>query len=183
MSYKKPMQPIGSSVDIGWSDGKPREVTKDTQEYLSSAGGARVGESQISGRAPRPRSKNAPKPALTVNYQDVARNETDNVNLEQATLEDLLLQNAEAVKQFEYLEKSLVSFRDTVGTQASQLRQPASVVRQSAAMIDLQDTHAKTDDADPVSKKKAKGVKAKALAENEALMLQGAPTTFPGVPN
>ena len=140
-----------------------------------------MGQSQISGRAPRPRSKNAPKPALTVNYQGTARNETDNVDLEQATLEDLLLQNAEAVKQFEYLEKSLVSFRDTVGTQASQLRQPASVVRQSTAMIDLHDVLTKTDAHDLDGVRKKGKSKMKTVAETEVLMLQGASTIFPGM--
>jgi hypothetical protein len=38
-------------------------------------------------------------------------------------LEDLVLQNAEAMKQFEYLEKSLVSFKETVNEQAGELRQ------------------------------------------------------------
>jgi hypothetical protein len=36
---------------------------------------------------------------LTVNYQDVARNATEGADLGQASLEELLLQNAEAVKQ------------------------------------------------------------------------------------
>ena len=99
MSSKKPTQPIGSSVDVGWSDGRPRDVTDETKEFLEASGGGRVGASQISGRQPRPRSKNLPKPSLTVNYQDVARNATEGADLGQASLEELLLQNAEAVKQ------------------------------------------------------------------------------------
>jgi hypothetical protein len=34
-----------------------------------------------------------------------------------------VLQNAEAMKQFEYLEKSLVSFKETVSEQTAELRQ------------------------------------------------------------
>lgn len=34
-----------------------------------------------------------------------------------------MLENAEAMKQFEYLEKSLVSFKETVSEQTAELRQ------------------------------------------------------------
>ena len=36
-----------------------------------------------------------------------------------------MLQNAESMKQFEYLEKSLVSFTETVSEHAAELRQVA----------------------------------------------------------
>lgn len=177
-------QPIGSSVDVGWSDGRPRDVTEETQAFLDSTGGPRVGASQISGRQPRPRSKNPPKPSLTVNYQDVPRNETENVDLGAASLEELLLQNAEAVKQFEYLEKSLVSFRDTVGNQASQLRQPASIVRQSTAMMDLNDAGTAGDQLqhNNVTTKKSskkKGISTQGDAEVLALQVWAASPPFP----
>ena len=45
----------------------------------------------------------------------------------QSPLEDLVLANAEAMKQFEYLEKSLVSFREIVSEQAAELRQVCPV--------------------------------------------------------
>lgn len=108
--------PMGSSVDVGWQDGKPRPMSQEASQFAKGAG-SRVSESQISGRKPRPRSKNAPKPALTVNYGEVPRNQMDNIDLEGTTLEDLVMQNAEAIKQFEYLEKSLVSFKETTGEQ------------------------------------------------------------------
>ena len=41
----------------------------------------------------------------------------------QSPLEEIVLQNAEAMKQFEYLEKSLVSFRETVSEQTAEMRQ------------------------------------------------------------
>ena len=75
-------KPLASSVDVGWRDGKPRIIGDDAREFLIGKG-SRVTESKISGRMPRPRSKNAPKPALTVNYGDVPRNQMDNINLEE----------------------------------------------------------------------------------------------------
>ena len=48
----------------------------------------------------------------------------DNIDLEGATMDELILQNAESMKQFEYLEKSLVTFQQAVSAQASELRQP-----------------------------------------------------------
>jgi len=84
----------------------------------------------------------------------------------------------DATPQFEYLEKSLVSFRDTVGAQASQLRQPASIVRQSIAMVDLHDVGDKEDALDVNNIKKSS--KKKGLGqETEVLALQGAPPVFP----
>jgi alpha-tubulin suppressor-like RCC1 family protein len=171
------MEPIGSSVDVGWSDGKPRNVTDETKDFLNTHQSG-VQESRISGRAPRPRSKNAPKPALTVNYQDVPRNEMDEIDLQSSSIEELLLKNAEAVKQFEYLEKSLVSFRDTVGTQASQLRQPASIVRQSNALLDLQEQDGKKDDMGGDTAIRADKKKGK-VNEADIVTLQGAPPVFP----
>lgn len=75
-------RPMGSSVDVGWQDGKPRIVGDDAKAFLQGQA-SRVTESKISGRMPRPRSKNPPKPALTVNYGDVPRNQMDNINLEE----------------------------------------------------------------------------------------------------
>jgi hypothetical protein len=75
-------KPLASSVDVGWRDGKPRIIGDDAREFLIGKG-SRVTESKISGRMPRPRSKHAPKPALTVNYGDVPRNQMDNINLEE----------------------------------------------------------------------------------------------------
>jgi hypothetical protein len=75
-------RPLGSSADVGWQDGKPRIIGEDAKAFLMGKG-SRVTDSQISGRMPRPRSKNAPKPALTVNYGDVPRNQMDNINLEE----------------------------------------------------------------------------------------------------
>ena len=48
----------------------------------------------------------------------------DNIDLEGPTMDELILQNAESMKQFEYLEKSLVTFQQAVSAQASELRQP-----------------------------------------------------------
>jgi hypothetical protein len=48
----------------------------------------------------------------------------DNIDLDGATMDELILQNAESMKQFEYLEKSLVTFQQAVSAQASELRQP-----------------------------------------------------------
>ena len=78
-------KPLASSVDVGWQDGKPRIIGEDAKSFLIGKG-SRVTESKISGRMPRPRSKNAPKPALTVNYSDVPRNLMDNINLEEVRL-------------------------------------------------------------------------------------------------
>ncbi|KAJ1466866.1 hypothetical protein T484DRAFT_1860447, partial [Baffinella frigidus] len=128
--------PMGSSVDVGWQDGKPRPMSQEASQFAKGAG-SRVSESQISGRKPRPRSKNAPKPALTVNYGEVPRNQMDNIDLEGTTLEDLVMQNAEAIKQFEYLEKSLVSFKETTGEQAADLRQPGATASKKGQMMDL----------------------------------------------
>jgi hypothetical protein len=157
MSDDDETRPLGSSVDVGWSNGKPRVVGDDVKSFMAQSG-SRVMETKISGRMPRPRSKNPPKPAVTVNYGNVPRNQMDNIDVEevracvhflffgiitidsalrarvrvlvrpcvlcsQAPLEDLVLQNAEAMKQFEYLEKSLVSFKETVNEQAGELRQ------------------------------------------------------------
>ena len=38
-------------------------------------------------------------------------------------MQELILQNAESMKQFEYLEKSLVTFQSAVSAQTSELRQ------------------------------------------------------------
>jgi hypothetical protein len=78
-------KPMGSSVDVGWQDGKPRMVGDDAKAFMQDKG-SRVTDSKMSGRMPRPRSKNPPKPALTVNYGDVPRNQMDNINLEEVRI-------------------------------------------------------------------------------------------------
>ena len=84
-------KPLGSSVDVGWQDGKPRVVGNDAKDFLLGKGkGARVTESQIAGRMPRPRSKNPPKPALTVNYGDVPRNQMDNIDVDEVRMSNLM---------------------------------------------------------------------------------------------
>ena len=81
-------RPMASSVDIGWSDGKPRVVTQDVREYL----GAKSAHSPLAachapaGRLPRPRSKNAPTPAKTVDYSRMPRNEMDAFTLRTGSL-------------------------------------------------------------------------------------------------
>jgi len=47
----------------------------------------------------------------------------DNIDLDGPTMEELILQNAESMKQFEYLEKSLVTFQSAVSAQTAELRQ------------------------------------------------------------
>lgn len=121
------VRPIGSSVDVGWEDGAPRALSKDAKSVLEGSI-LRVTESRLSGRQPRPRSKNAPKPNLIINYQDVPRNQMDNIDLDPVNLEELVLQNAEAMKQFEYLEKSLISFKSHSHDQASDLRHTGRVM-------------------------------------------------------
>jgi hypothetical protein len=104
-------RPMASSVDIGWSDGKPRVVSQDVREYL----GAKAAHSPLAachapaGRLPRPRSKNAPTPAKTVNYSRVPRNEMDAFTLRTAPWDSaasLCLDNAESIRQLEYLASS-----------------------------------------------------------------------------
>jgi len=84
MSDEEETHPLGSSVDVGWQDGRPRYIGNDAKNILVGKG-SRVTESKISGRMPRPRSKNPPKPALTVNYGDVPRNQMDNINMEEVS--------------------------------------------------------------------------------------------------
>lgn len=127
--------------DAGWSDGNPRPLEEQTKAFLSGKklppGAAPVGpQGQW---APRPRSKNAPRPAALVSYGEgvgeVRRNNMDAVDLEGPTMEELILQNAESMKQFEYLEKSLVTFQNAASLQAADLRQP--VVRERHVMADV----------------------------------------------
>ena len=83
MAEEEGVRDLGSSVDVGWQDGKPRFVGEDAKNFFLGKGATRrVADSQIAGRMPRPRSKNPPKPALTVNYGAVPRNDMDNINLE-----------------------------------------------------------------------------------------------------
>jgi hypothetical protein len=42
----------------------------------------------------------------------------DAIDVDGPSMEELILQNAESMKQFEYLEKSLVTFQTAVSTQA-----------------------------------------------------------------
>jgi len=179
MSSEEGIGPMGSSVDVGWADGKPRPMSTEASQFTKSAG-SRVTESQISGRKPRPRSKNAPTPALTVNYGELPRNQMDNIETEGATLEDLVMQNAEAIKQFEYLEKSLVSFKETTGDQAAGLRQPGATATKRGGMTEL----IGDIDEDKVHGKKApkpgqnRRDRNKAT-EDEMAFLQGAPPVYP----
>ena len=106
---ERPMaRPMASSVDIGWSDGKPRVVSQEVREYL----GAKGAHSPMAachapaGRLPRPRSKNAPTTAKTVDYSRVPRTEMDAFTLRTAPWDSaasLCLDNAESLRQLEYL--------------------------------------------------------------------------------
>lgn len=84
MSDDDETRPLGSSVDVGWSNGKPRVVGDDVKSFMAQSG-SRVTETKISGRMPRPRSKNPPKPAVTVNYGNVPRNQMDNIDVEEVS--------------------------------------------------------------------------------------------------
>jgi len=97
MSDDDETRPLGSSVDVGWSNGKPRVVGDDVKSFMAqkvsrsnyvesvkaAMSGSRVTETKVSGRMPRPRSKNPPKPAVTVNYGNVPRNQMDNIDVEE----------------------------------------------------------------------------------------------------
>ena len=87
-------------------------------------------------RPPRPRSQHAPTPSSLVDYQQVERNEMDNLEAPNQKLSAMILNNDEALKQFQYLEKSLETFKDTAGQTASKLRQPA-VIAESPGTVDL----------------------------------------------
>ena len=147
---------IASSSLIGFQNGKPRaaQVGGSASQAIAdhrvekafangridSMGGALPGvtESQMfeqTGRVPRPRSKNPPRPASLVDYQNVPRNEMDNLEPQDLQIDQLILHNDEALKQFQYLEKSLTSFHDNVTQTASKLRQPAAV---DSHVVDLQ---------------------------------------------
>ena len=127
-----------TSVRIGWSDGKPRAISRDDMRlWLAGAPETPAGDRRVAGagehspanpprRMPRPRSKNAPKPALTVDYSSVPRNEVDAFSLECRQVEGLSVRNAEAIQQFESLSKAAVSFSNSANTTASQLRQPCA---------------------------------------------------------
>ena len=91
MAEEEGVRDLGSSVDVGWHDGKPRFVGEDAKNFFLGKGATRrVADSQIAGRMPRPRSKNPPKPALTVNYGAVPRNDMDNINLEDVSSSPVL---------------------------------------------------------------------------------------------
>ena len=102
---------LASSVDVGWHDGKPRRGWDVPMAMASRAGvsarqrkRAAALKEPAATRIPRPRSKNAPKPALLVDYGIVTRNETDAMTLQGASgIEQLALSNAETAKQFESL--------------------------------------------------------------------------------
>lgn len=113
--------PILSSVAVGWSDGKPRHVPDDMSRWLSGGGGSSSPDQRA--RMPRPRSKNAPKPALTVDYSRVARNEVDAFTLGCSQIDQLTMDNAETLMQFEYLAKASEGFIGSTHTTAGQLRQ------------------------------------------------------------
>jgi len=120
--------PILSSVAVGWSDGKPRPVPDDMRRWLKgnpSSPGGDGGSCSPDQRArmPRPRSANAPKPALTVDYSRVARNEVDAFTLGCSQVEQLTLSNAENVRQLEYLAKASEGFIGSAHATAGELRQ------------------------------------------------------------
>jgi len=165
------LKPIGSSIDVGWEDGKPRELNQNDKSYLLGEN-KRVDQSKIFGRQPRPRSKNPPIASPLVDYGTVKRNAMDAIDLDVDTkFRELILQNAENLKQFEYLEKSLVTFQDASSAQASQLRQPPAVVKKA-------DPGAISASHDPSEEKaKIKASKHGFLGDRQA-MLQGATPMF-----
>ena len=133
---------------------------------------------QRKGWAPRPRSKNAPKPAKLVSYGDnlgeVRRATMDNTDVDELSMEELILQNAESVKQFEYLEKSLVTFQNAVSFQAAELRQP--IVREREVVADLSD--ALDEDAVEHHKQKQEAAKKGGVGAKASAVRQGAPPIF-----
>jgi len=132
-------QPMASSVDIGWHDGKPRVVSQDVREYMQ--GSARAHRPQAAaahapaGRLPRPRSKNAPTPAKTVDYSRVPRNEVDAFTLRTPQdgrpthgrgAAELVLDNAESLRQLEYLAHTSSAAGASARATAADLRQSAT---------------------------------------------------------
>lgn len=107
---------------------------------------------------------NAPTPSSLVDYQQVQRNELDNLEAPNQKLESMILNNDEALKQFQYLEKSLLTFQDTAGQTASKLRQPA-VIAESPGTVDLKGS-------DIASKQLGK------KRQEETKILQGAPCIY-----
>lgn len=79
----------------------------------------------------------------TTTAGEVQHNMMDNIDLEGPTMQELILQNAESMKQFEYLEKSLVTFQSAVSAQTSKLRQP--IVREREVMETYQTIKAKRE--------------------------------------
>lgn len=166
----------------GWRDGKPRNLQPETKNYLAGKQIApELQPTKQKGWEPRPRSKNAPKPAKLVSYGynvgEAQRTMMDNTDIEEMTMEELILQNAESVKQFEYLEKSLVTFQNAVSSQTAELRQP--IVREREVMADLGD--AVDDDAIETHKKKQEATKKGGVGAKVSSVRQGAPPIFADV--
>ena len=92
-----------------------------------------------------------------------------------------MLANAEAMKQFEYLEKSLVSFKETVNEQTAELRQPSNKIggQEKSGLSDLID--GRQADEDEGQNKVVKGKKGKKTKDlyKEFENLQGAPMLYP----
>jgi hypothetical protein len=88
----------------------------------------------------------------------------DNLDTPNRRLDDMILHNDEALKQFQYLEKSLLTFQDTAGQTASKLRQPA-VISESPGIVDLKGS----DAAGKLLHKKR---------QEESKILQGAPCIY-----
>lgn len=100
----------------------------------------------------------------------------DNIDFEGTKLEDLVLQNAEAMKQFEYLEKSLVSFKSAIEEQTAQLRQPSETVKKKSNISGL--TESTDPDKSVVVEERKKFRKERGVIE-EYQTLQGASPIYP----
>eukprot|EP00961_Rhodomonas_salina_P001345 18635-Rhodomonas_salina.1 len=111
MPVRQEVQPIGSSVDVGWRDGQPRPVSEDAgrrtgdtiscinTDVVATRQRPRVQEEEKEGRIPRPRSQHAPKPANLVNYGHMQRNANDNIDLAGPNIDKLMMTNAENMSE------------------------------------------------------------------------------------